>query len=99
MAMVLASPELAPFVMSFSDVTLGRKLGSGSFGVVYAAFFRDQFVACKMLSAEATSDVKEFVWEVQCLSLTFNRRNCFFSLACESCRQKSWPASPLIAMS
>ena len=62
--LVLQSEELVPFLIPFSQLSLGKRLGMGSFGVVHKAKFKGIDVACKMLSKDAKSEMKEFIDEV-----------------------------------
>lgn len=58
---------LFKFLVAFSDIEMGEKLGQGSFGVVNRAKYKNQDVACKMLNS-AEANTNDFLNEAKVMS-------------------------------
>jgi serine/threonine protein kinase len=69
-ALVDRNTRLFSLLISFDEITLQSQIGSGEYGIVYKAIFREELVACKMLSLETANRVnqEEFLQEAQTMS-------------------------------
>jgi serine/threonine protein kinase len=59
----------AGWLINPSDVTLGKELGSGSFGTTFKAIYQGSHVACKCVRISKPSELTTFLREVESLSL------------------------------